>query len=191
MPENPSSNSPVLLAFAGSLRVQSFNKALVRHAARAAEAAGARVTVLDLGELGLPLFNQDLEPDDVPAGVTLLREQLKAADGFLIASPEYNASVSAVLKNAIDWASRPVEGEPPREAFVGKVAAVMSATPSGLGGVRGLDHLRAILTNLQTLVLPLQVTLSAAHEKIKDGVLDEASGAKVDVLAQGLVASLA
>jgi len=181
---------PVLLALAGSLRRDSFNKAITRRAAAAAEAVGARVTVLELNDLDLPLMNEDLEPDDVPAGATRLKAAMRAADGFLIACPEYNASVSSPLKNALDWASRPAEGEPPRVAFAGKVAAVMSATPSGLGGVRGLDHLRAILTNLQTVVLPQQVTVSAAHEKIKDGVVEPAVAAKVDVLARALVTFL-
>ena len=185
----PQSDSPPkLLALGGSLRRDSFNQTLVQCAAEAAEAAGAQVTVLPLSELDLPLMNQDLEPDAVPAGATRLKEAMRAADGFLIACPEYNASVSAPLKNAIDWASRPADGEPPRVAFAGKVAAVMTATPSGLGGVRGLDHLRAILANLQTVVLPQQVTVSAAHEKILDGVVDPAVAAKVDVLARALVA---
>ncbi len=178
---------PTLLALAGSLRRDSFNKSLVGCAAQAARAAGAQVTVLDLNDLDLPLMNEDLEPHAVPAGATRLKEAMREADGFLIACPEYNASVSAPLKNALDWASRPADGEPPRVAFAGKAAAVMAATPSGLGGVRGLDHLRAILTNLQTVVLPQQVTVSAAHEKIKDGVVDPAVAAKVDVLARALV----
>lgn len=189
-PSPAPSSAPALLALAGSLRRDSFNKALVRRAAEAAEAVGARVTVLELSDLDLPLMNEDLEPDAVPAGATRLKAAMRAADGFLLASPEYNASVSSPLKNAIDWASRPAEGEPSRVAFAGKVAAVMAATPSGLGGVRGLDHLRAILTNLQTVVLPQQVTVSAAHEKIRDGVIEPAVAAKVDVLARALVTFL-
>ena len=84
--------------------------------------------------------------------------------GFLISSPEYNSSISAVLKNAIDWISRPVAGEAPLAAFQFKAAALMSASPGALGGLRGLVHLRSILGNIGVLVLPTQVAISKGFE---------------------------
>ena len=85
-------------------------------------------------------------------------------DGLLIASPEYNGSFPAILKNAIDWVSRPAPGEPSLVAFRGKVAALMSASPGALGGRRGLDHIRSILGNIGVIVLPDQIAVAQAHE---------------------------
>src|SRR5579872_6970211 len=134
-----------ILAFAGSTREDSFNKKLVKIAAEGARAAGAEVTHVDLRELNLPLYDGDLERNSgLPAGGRKLKDLMLAHDGFLISAPEYNSSVSGVLKNAIDWASRPVPGEKELECFQGKVAAIMSASPGALGGLRGLVHLRAI-----------------------------------------------
>ena len=113
-------------------------------------------------------------------------------DGFLIASPEYNASVTPVLKNAIDWASRPIKGKGTPSPFKGKVAALMSASPGSLGGLRGLSHLRAILENLGVLVIPEQVAVPSSHKAFdEDGSLKEkkmqlsleALGARVAELA--------
>ncbi|MFO0972837.1 MAG: NAD(P)H-dependent oxidoreductase [Phycisphaerae bacterium] len=156
---------PRILAFAGSTRGESYNKKLVAIAARAASAAGAHVTLIDLRDLDLPLFDEDREArDGLPASARRLKDLLLDHHGLLISSPEYNSSVTAVLKNAIDWASRPVAGAPPLECFVGKVAGLMSASPGALGGLRGLVHLRAILGNIQVLVLPEQVAVMRAHE---------------------------
>src|SRR5688572_20474350 len=122
--------TPHVLAFAGSTRSESFNKQLVRLAAEDARAAGAEVTVIDLRDLPLPLFDEDLETENgLPENAKKLKALLREHDGFLIASPEYNSSISSVLKNAIDWASRPEsDDEPPLVAFRGKVAALMSAS---------------------------------------------------------------
>jgi NAD(P)H-dependent FMN reductase len=117
---------------------------------------------------------------------TLLRE----ADGFLIASPEYNSSISPVLKNVIDWVSRSEAGdEPSLVAYRGKVAALCSASPGALGGLRGLVHLRAILGNLGVFVLPEQVCVSSAHELFgADGKLtDERKATQLTQLAKRLV----
>lgn len=159
---------PHILAFSGSLRAGSFNKKLVRCAANAAEAAGAKVTVINLDDYALPLFDEDLEKQGTPENATKLKALMKSADGFLIASPEYNSSLSAALKNAIDWASRKAEGETPLAAFAGKAAVIMAASPGGLGGLRGLVHLRAILGNIQVIVLPQQYALAKAHEAFDD-----------------------
>jgi chromate reductase, NAD(P)H dehydrogenase (quinone) len=183
-------NQPRLIAFAGSLRTASFNKQLVHIAADAARAAGAEVTLVDLRELALPLFDQDLEDaSGLPEGAKRFKTLLRESDGFLISSPEYNSSVSGVLKNAIDWVSRPEsDDEPPLVAFHGKTAALLAASPGALGGLRGLVHLRSLLENIGVLILPEQVCISAAYEAFADGKLkNEHSAKKVAHLAQSLV----
>lgn len=155
---------PKVLAFAGSTRRDSYNKKLVKIAAEGARSAGAEVTFVDLRDLPMPLFDQDLEAEEgMPGNARVFKELLLAHQGLLIASPEYNSSLSGVLKNAIDWASRPEAGEVALAAFAGKVAAIMSASPGRLGGLRGLVHLRSILGNLQVLVLPDQVAIPNAN----------------------------
>lgn len=158
-------NIPKILAFAGSTRTDSYNKKLVKIAAEGARKAGAQVTYLDLRDLPMPLFDEDLEAQQgIPENVRKFKELMKAHQGLLIASPEYNSSITAVLKNAIDWASRPEPGEPSLACFTGKVAAIMSASPGGLGGLRGLVHVRSILGNINVLVLPEQKAISSAYD---------------------------
>ncbi|MEQ1749136.1 MAG: NAD(P)H-dependent oxidoreductase [Prosthecobacter sp.] len=187
-------NAPKILAFAGSTRSHSFNKQLVRSAAEAARAAGAEVTVLDLRDLPLPLFDEDFETDHgLPENAKKLKALLRDHDGFLIASPEYNSSITAVLKNALDWASRSeTDDEPSLSAFRGKTAVLLSASPGAFGGMRGLVHLRAILGNIGVIVLPDQVALPKAHEAFDaNGQLKEERPAKqVAALASGLVSFL-
>lgn len=168
--------TPRILAFAGSLRRNSWNKKLVQVAAGGARAAGAEVTILDLAELPLPIFDEDLEArDGLPPNGRRLKDVLLAHHGLLIASPEYNSSITAALKNAIDWASRPAPGESSLQCFAGKVAGLMAASPGALGGLRGLVHLRAILGNIQVLVIPDQVAVPATHEAFDaDGRLKDA-----------------
>lgn len=170
------SKPPQILAFAGSTRQDSFNKKLVRIAAAGACAVGAIVTVIDLKEFPLPLFDQDLEAaDGQPENARKLKELFVQHQGLLIASPEYNSSVTPLLKNVIDWISRPAPHEPSMVAFQGKVASLMSASPGALGGLRGLVHLRAILGNIGVIVLPQQVAIPKAHEAIDaDGSLKDA-----------------
>lgn len=168
---------PRILAFAGSTRSGSYNKKLVRIAAEGARRSGAEVTFVDLRDLALPLYDEDLEKEKgLPEGAKRLKMLMSTHDGFLIASPEYNSSISAVLKNAIDWATRKAEpNEPPLSAFAGKVAVIMSASPGALGGLRGLVHLRAILGNINVIVLPDQRAVPKAHEAFNgDGTLKDA-----------------
>ena len=161
---------PKILAFAGSTRADSYNKKMVKIAAAGAKAAGAEVTYLDLRDLPLPLFDQDLQAQEgFPENASKLKELMLAHQGLLIASPEYNSSITAVLKNAIDWASRPSEpGEQMIACFTGKVATIMSASPSGMGGMRGLVHLRSILGNINVIVLPEQKSISQAFQAFDD-----------------------
>jgi NAD(P)H-dependent FMN reductase len=166
---------PKILAFAGSLRKDSYNKKLVQIAVAGARAAGAEVTYLDLHDLPLPVFDEDLEKDGgLPANARKLKDLFLGHHGLLISAPEYNSSITAALKNAIDWASRPVQGEPPLACFLDKVAALMSASPGALGGLRGLVHVRAILGNIHVLVLPDQVAVPRAFEAFApDGSLKD------------------
>lgn len=161
------SYQPRVVAFAGSTREKSYNKRLVAIAAKGAREAGADVTVIDLRDYPMPLFDEDLEAKEGKNEYARkFKKLLVNSDGILIGSPEYNGSLSAVLKNSIDWASRADEGDPPGSlpAFRGKVASLMSASPGGLGGLRGLVHLRAILGGLGCIMLPAQTAVSSAHE---------------------------
>lgn len=172
-----------VLAFAGSLRRDSYNKKLVAAAANGARAAGAEVTILDLATLPMPIFDEDIEKrDGVHPNALKLKAIMKEHQGLLISSPEYNSSISAALKNAIDWASRPVQGEAPLECFAGKVAGLMGASPGALGGLRGLVHLRAILGNIQVIVIPDQFALNMAHEQFDESgaIKDEKKRAIVE-----------
>jgi chromate reductase, NAD(P)H dehydrogenase (quinone) len=148
-----------ILAFAGSTRKESLNKKLARIAAAAAEAAGAQVTFIDLRDYPLPLYDGDLEEEHFPDNALTLKQIFLEHQGLLIASPEYNSSFSGVLKNAIDWISRPQEGEAPLACFNGKVAAIMATSPGALGGLRGLTPLRMLLENIQVTVLPTQIAI--------------------------------
>jgi len=185
-----------LLVFAGSTRTNSFNKKLVKIAAAGAAAAGAETTYLDLRDLALPLFDEDLEAKDgLPPGARKFKDLLLSHDGVLISSPEYNSSISAVLKNAIDWASRPVPGEAPLQCYDGKVAGLMAATPGALGGLRGLVTLRSILGNIKVIVLPDQMAISKAHEAFNpDGSLkdknQQAAIEKIGAAVANVVAKL-
>lgn len=164
-----------ILAFAGSARQDSFNKKLVKIAVQGAKAAGAEVTYLDFRDLPLPLYDQDLEAElGLPQNALKLKAMMKAHQGFLIACPEYNSSITPLLKNAIDWASRSEPGEPPLVCFKDKTAVLMSASPGGLGGLRGLVHVRSILSNIGVFVLPDQRAIGSAsqafdeHGNLKD-----------------------
>jgi chromate reductase len=154
-----------ILAFAGSARTDSFNKKLVKIALDGAKAAGAEVTYVDFKDLPMPLFDEDLEAaQGLPQTVLQFKSLLKQHQGFLIASPEYNSSISPLLKNAIDWASRPAPDEAPLACFRDKVAGLMATSPGGLGGLRGLVHVRSILQNIGVLVLPDQKAIPNAYQ---------------------------
>ncbi|MEZ2247420.1 NADPH-dependent FMN reductase [Microcoleus sp.] len=170
------SNPPKILAFAGSTRTASYNKMLVKVAATGARNAGAEVTYIDLRDFPMPLFDEDLEAaEGLPDNVLKFKELMIAHQGLLIASPEYNSSITAVLKNAIDWASRPQPSEAGLAAFNNKVAAIMSASPGGLGGMRGLANLRSLLENINVMVIPDQKAIPQAFQAFNpDGTLKDA-----------------
>ena len=188
--------APKVLAFAASLRAASWNRKLVHVAADGAKAAGAEVTILDLKQYPVPVYDGDLEAaEGLPGNVHKLKDLFKAHDGFLISSPEYNAGFPGMLKNLTDWLSRPREGEKPFEIFAGKPVAAMAASPGAIGGVRMLASLRAHLLHLQMLVIPQTYGLGKAAEAfdesgaLKDPKIDgtvKALGARVAELAARL-----
>src|SRR5436305_11949476 len=184
---------PRIPAVAGSTRRESFNKKLVSIAAHGAREAGAEVTLIDLKDFPLPLFDQDLEAEQgMPENGKKLKKLFIGHDGFLIASPEYNSSITAALKNAIDWVSRPAPGEPSLLAFRGKVATLMSASPGALGGLRGLVHVRSILGNIGVIVLPDQTAVAKAHEAFEPGgsLVDPKQQAAIEGLGKALASFL-
>lgn len=156
-------NYPKILAFAGSAREGSLNQKLLSFSIGKVRQHGADVTVVDLRALELPIFDEDLEAHRVPQGAIELRELLRSHQGVLIATPEYNGSVPPLLKNAIDWSSRQVDGALGSEPWTGKIGAVMSASQGPFGGVRGISHLRDILTKLGVMLTPNEVTLPYAQ----------------------------
>jgi len=168
-------SAPKILAFAGSLRAGSYNKQLVKIAAQGAADAGADVTCIDLRDLPLPIFDEDREAVGTPLNANRLKTLFLEHQGLLIASPEYNSSFSAVLKNTLDWVSRPIPGKPRLACYVDKVAAVVSASTGNLGGMRGQFQIRTVLANLNVLVIPDMVTVSNSQEAFQpDGSLKEA-----------------
>ena len=158
-----------ILAFCGSLRTGSVNKKTLAIAVRGAKYAGAHVETIDLRELDLPLYDGDIESESgVPENATLLQEKMRNSDGFLIASPEYNSSISGALKNMIDWTSRPNGDHPAGASYSGKACVLMSASPGGLGGLRGLFDVRKILSTMGVVVLPQQVAVQGAFKAFDD-----------------------
>lgn len=182
--------SPKILAFAGSLRTESWNKKLVLQAAQSARSAGADVTLLDLRDLPMPIYDGDIEAQQgLPANARAFKQLLRDHHGVLVSSPEYNSQMPAVLKNAIDWATRQEPGDTPLIAFKGKIAGVMSASPGVLAGLRGQMLVRALFSYLGMVLVPAQFGLARAHEAFDaEGRLkDEKQQLAVDAIARGVV----
>jgi chromate reductase len=159
-----------LLMFAGSARKASTNKQLAALAAITAKEAGAEVTLIDISDFDMPIYNGDIEAaTGLPESAKRLKQLFVEHDGFFIASPEYNSSISALLKNALDWILRPhTKNEPGLWAFNGKVAAIGSVAPGALGGLRGLVPLRMMLGNIGVTVVPDQVAVSDGFNAFDD-----------------------
>ncbi len=178
----------------GSTREGSYNRALGELAAASLAAQGASVTRIDLAAFDLPLYSAALEADAFPADALKLKALFAAQDGLVFVSPEYNGSLSPLLKNAIDWASRPAGEESlvALTAYRGKVAAIMSASVSPFGGLRGLMHLRQILSTIQMLVIPDQVVVPSAHAAFaEDGSLKDALPASLVEMTAGRLIAVA
>jgi chromate reductase len=148
-----------VVGIAGSLRQGSYNRSLLR-AAQELAPERLKIEIHDL--IGVPLFNEDVEAAGVPQAVTDLRQAIGAADGLLIATPEYNHGVPGVLKNAFDWLSRP----PRRSVLQGKATALMGATPGTTGTARGQSQLRQsfVFTDTPAMLQP-EVLVGRAHER--------------------------
>jgi NAD(P)H-dependent FMN reductase len=162
-----------ILAFSGSIRRDSWNRKLIQVAVDATRAAGGEVTLIDLADYPLPLYDGDLEDrEGLPDNALRLKALFKEHDGLLIASPEYNSSIPPLLKNALDWVSREWQGESGLVPYQNKVAAILAASPGQFGGMRMLPHLRQILNTLGVLTLPGQFSLPHA-----DTTFDPENGA--------------
>jgi chromate reductase len=173
-----------VLGVAGSLRRGSYNRGLIRAATEVAP-AGVTIVTHDLGDL--PLFNADIEEGGDPRPVARLKEAIGAADALLIATPEYNHCVPGVLKNAIDWASRPAR----RSVLTGKPVAIMGAATGGGGTARAQAHLRDGLAYTNGLVLPLPevlVSSAAARFDVEGNLTDEATRDEITDLLKALAA---
>ena len=157
-----------LLIFAGSTRAQSFNRKLAHVAAGLARDAGAAVTHIELADFDIPLYNADLEASGTPADVMRLKALMHAHPAWIVCSPEYNGSYTALLKNTIDWVSSPVKGNPDwSDGFKstrGKVVGMLSASPGALGGLRSQSHLAPLLINLECWLAPKKFALSRAGD---------------------------
>ena len=186
-------SAPKVLVFAGSARKASLNKQLARLAAKRIAALGGEATFIDLKDYPCPLFDGDIEAQGMPDNVLKMREVLAEHQALLIASPEYNGFITPLLKNTLDWLSRPYGDTPGLGLFAGKWAALVAASPGGLGGIRALPLGQQLLVNLGLIVLPQPLSLPKAGSAFNDsGALhDEATGQKLDALCQRLVDSLA
>mmetsp|Transcript_6302 Transcript_6302/g.9604 ORF Transcript_6302/g.9604 Transcript_6302/m.9604 type:complete len:221 (+) Transcript_6302:66-728(+) len=175
--------APVIALFSGSSRVGSFNTQLTKAAEKIALGLGADTKVLDLASYNLPLYNQDTEGGDgIPQEVLHLKQDLASADGWIVASPEYNGFVTPLFLNAITWASR---GDAPGEmyaTFANKCAVVLSASPGAMGGLRAHNPNHQLLTNLGVNVLPHSVAVGGAFK-----AFDENTGELVDEKMAGML----
>ncbi|WP_374526262.1 NADPH-dependent FMN reductase [Sphingopyxis sp.] len=177
---------PELLLLAGGIRGGSLNEKLVDCALQAARDRGLGATRLSLSDYRLPLFGADvLSLDEVPEALAL-KAMFRRHDAVIIASPEHNGSVTAMLKNALDWLSCPSEGEAPQayRAFRRKPFGLLSASSSPFGGLRGLSQLRHILTSVHAWVVPEQLSVPHAHRAFDEG------GALADPLLRTLLGEL-
>lgn len=178
-----------VLILPGSARKGSLNTQLAHAALGSVQRAGGEPTLVNLRDLALPLYDGDLEAaEGLPAGARSLKAAFKAHDALLFCSPENNSSISALMKNAIDWVSRPDGAEGGGVPFQGKVALLTAASPGVLGGLRGLRHVRDSLEGLGVLVLPQTLAIPAADKAFDaDGRLEAKRQESLDKLAARLV----
>lgn len=174
-----------ILAMAGALRRESFNRRLLAVAVDDLRAKGAEVDVLDMHDIDMPLYDQDIEDTTgLPPGALEFKRRIGLADGLLFACPEYNSSIPGGFKNALDWASRGTD-----DPLRGKIAALMSASPGRFGGIRMNPHLRGVMRAVGVFVIHEQITLASAGEAFAaDGTLTSAHVSKqIDMLTRCLI----
>jgi chromate reductase, NAD(P)H dehydrogenase (quinone) len=176
-----------LLVFAGSTRLNSWNRKLAKVVAQMASASGAEVTHIELGDFDVPMYNADLEARGTPADVMRLKQITYEHSAWIICTPEYNASYPALLKNTLDWISSPVKADPvwndDFRSSRGKVVGVLSASPGALGGLRSQSHLVPLLLNLHCWVAPQVFALSRAADAFDAQGQLATEGAKKNVQA--------
>jgi len=184
---------PRILAFAGSARKDSWNRKVLDVVAAGARTAGAEVTLINLGDYPLPLFDADLEASaGLPENARELKQLLSAHDGYIVATPEYNSFITPLLKNTIDWASRSDGGAPGLGWTRGKVAAVVSASPGALGGLRALGGVRTLLENIGIMVIPQQKAVGGVSKMFDDSgaMTDEKIRTALDSIGAALTDTL-
>ena len=172
---------PKILAFSGSLRAQSYNKKILEVAMRGVESAGGIVTLIDLADFPMPIYNEDAHAENgFDPNAFRFQKLIVEHAGFLVACPSYNGSLTGGLKNAIDWASRANEYHAKADIFRGKSAAILSASPGSFGGVHVLRHLRDVFTSVGIFVHPTEIAVPFVHEKLdEDGQIQDASTAEI------------
>lgn len=182
-----------ILAFAGSIRRESINQKLLMHITGRLQSEGATVTVINLRDFDIPLFGEDLLTEKgFPEDAQRFYELLCEYPVFLIACPEYNRSITPLLKNVIDWSTIPRKGDPPMRAFNGKIAGLCSASMGKLGGIRGLFHVSDILQSIGTNVLPKQVAIGNFGEAFDDAgkLTDKMAATMADAMCGQLIAAV-
>ncbi len=186
-------NSPRIVVMAGSSRREALSRKVAAACVAPLAAAGADVDLVELVDHPAPLYNGDLEVESgLPEGIVRLQRRLAAADGLLVVNPEYNGSITPLLKNALDWCSRPNPADRARSGgavYAGRAAAVVGTSPGALGGMRVLFHVRDILGYLGMQVIPQQLAIGKAGEAVGDDgrLRDPAQREALDKLAQALV----
>ncbi|ALM53135.1 NADPH-dependent FMN reductase [Halomonas huangheensis] len=187
------SHTPRILVFAGSAREASFNKRLAQLMASRIGALGGEANFIDLRDYPMPLYDGDSEEAvGLPENARHLKRLFMEHEGLAIASPEYNGFITPLLKNTIDWVSRPDGDTNGLLPYQNKVAVICGASPGGLGGLRALPLLRQLLSNIGVTVLPDQLAVGGAGKAFDDqGLLADAGQAKtLDGICQRLIDTL-
>lgn len=183
--------SKKILFFAGSARRDSVNKRIALAAFKLATEKGAEASFIDLNDYTMPLYNGDLEAESgLPDKAKELKQLFVEHKGLFIASPEYNSSISPLLKNTLDWISRKeTADEAPLKAYVGKVAALAAAGPGHFGGIRGLVPLRMLLSNIKVTVLPDQLAIPYYQKAFNEQgeLVDESALTGLDKVVSQLI----
>ena len=185
-------NKPRIVVMAGSRRREALSRRVAAACVRALDAAGAEVERIELDDYPAPLYDGDLEAaSGLPEAIVRLQRVLYASDGVLVVNPEYNGSLTPLLKNTLDWCSRPNPADPERsggKVYAGRAAAVVGSSPGALGGMRVLFHIRDVLGYLGMQVIPQQLAVGKAGEAVgADGRLDDAAQ---QGMLEGLAAAL-
>lgn len=180
---------PKILAIAGSFREHAYSKRVLTCAANGARAAGAEVTIVDLREYPMPIFDQDIQDKAFDETALRLQNVIAEHDGFLLSTPEYNGSIPGGFKNVIDWTSRKNDTHEMYGPVKGKIAAMISSSPGQFGGIKALQHLRGVLTQMGVHVLPFEISVPFVSQKF-DGDSTEMTDGKTNHLLENAGASL-